>query len=440
MPVAAAASAQADSASVQPARGALVIERIEVTGNTRTRPEVILRAIPIAVGDEAEPSRILAAADALDRSTLVKSAKVHTRPGTAPGRVVVVIAVEEGAPHVRFGAGYENLSGWYLIPIEFNLDNLTGHGEGLSLGYRLGYRLNSLDLNFRSQVTRDNRPWWELGGHLQNLARIYYYEGTELNHKVQRGRVRAGLGVPLGDEFTLETRLVFEAVHADSDAVVYQDREILGREEGDVVPYPLLPPEIQEGVGTRQQARLALSLTRDRRRGANLTQHGGWSRLQVEGVASSESPFLGVGLDVRQYAALRGVQLAGRFRLDGVTEGAPFYERPYLGGLYTVRGFPSQSLSPTGGDLLVATGSVEVRTRWIGSREKPLLTGLAFLDVGVGWAEAPYDKGSVAAGIGYGWRVGIPWIQQLGVDVGFPLTDSPVNESFHVNISLWWTF
>jgi hypothetical protein len=36
--------------------------------------------------------------------------------------------------------------------------------------------------------------------------------------------------------------------------------------------------------------------------------------------------------------------------------------------------------------------------------------------------------------------VRIPWAGHLGVDVGTPLSSSPVDEAFHVNLSLGWTF
>ena len=430
------------AASEPTPRPPLVIERIEIEGNRRTSREVVLGAIPLAPGDVADPAGILEAAEQLGKSTLFRSAKAHTRPGSEPGRVVVVFEVEESRPHLRFGAGFEDLSGWYLIPGELNLDNLTGRGEALRVGFRLGYRLASLDVGLRSRLPFGWRGHGELGLSVQALDRVYFLEGTEIDQRVAREpRVHGGLDVPLGARWTVTARAAYEHVDVDSSATVYQDREILGRSRGDPVPFESLPPGIQEDAGAQDQGRFQLALALDTRQGPDLTQRGVWGRLQTEAVASSREPFAGLDAEARAFFPVaRGALLAGRVRAAAVTEGAPFFERHSLGGLYSVRGFPSQSLSPPEGDRALVVASAEARTLWVGTPERAIVTGLLFLDAGIGWGDAPNDRGTLEAGAGYGWRIGIPWIQQLGIDVGFPLTDSPVDEAFHVNVSLWWTF
>ena len=66
--------------------------------------------------------------------------------------------------------------------------------------------------------------------------------------------------------------------------------------------------------------------------------------------------------------------------------------------------------------------------------------GLAFADLGTGWDPDLPSLDQSAASVGYGFRVRVPWIGPLGVDVGKPLSASPVDEAFRVNLSIGWTY
>ena len=179
----------------------------------------------------------------------------------------------------------------------------------------------------------------------------------------------------------------------------------------------------------------------DGRRGQGLLTRGGRGRLCAEAVISSDAPFFALSADARGYASLgHGLQAAARIHAALVTEPAPFYERLYLGGLYTVRGYASQSLSPPEGNLRMATTSIELRSTWVGSPRDPRVAGILFADAG--WAgnhETP-RLDDVVVGIGYGLRVRVPWVQQVGLDIGIPLSSGVLDETFHVNVSLGWTY
>ncbi len=123
-----------------------------------------------------------------------------------------------------------------------------------------------------------------------------------------------------------------------------------------------------------------------------------------------------------------------RLRGGVIGESAPFYDRFYVGGLYTVRGFPSQSLTAPEGSTSFGSASLEYRAALIGRRDAPRLAGLLFVDGGVTEGDDP------AAAAGFGVRLRVPWLQSLGLDFGIPITESPVEEAFHANLSLGWSF
>lgn len=427
-------------ATSRPAR-ALTITRVEFTGLSRTSAARAERAAGLALPAAATREAIADAAARLRASRLFASVDPHTRPGGAPGEVVLVFDVREARPGVRFGLGYEDYSSWYLIPAQLQADNLTGHGEGLSLGARVGYRVTGLDLALRRPAPRETRDYWETRLRLEHLDRIYFLDGVETRHPLDRGSADLRVGRALGRTTALEAWLAFETTQVDSNASIYSERASQDRRKGETVPFADLPTAIQRDVRTRPQTRLGLALLVDGRRGAGLEARGVWARAAGEAVASKYGTFGSWQLDVRGYAPLGAdVQLAARARAATLTPGAPFYERYHVGGLYTVRGYPSQSLTPPEGALNLGAASLELRTAWWGPASDPRFAAIAFVDAGFGWSHVAPSPRDIASGAGFGFRARVPWLGRLGVDVGRPLSSSPVKEAFHVNGSIGWAF
>ncbi len=419
----------------------LTIERFEFNGNTRTSNSLALMASGLAVGEVATPMSIHAAAERLRESHLFREVAVHTRPGSRAGLVDVVFSVKENRPHLRFGVGHEDFSGWYLIPVQLNLDNLTGHGETVRLSTRIGYRLSGLVLSIQRPLLGSSKTTWELRLRGESQARIYFNEGTEIQHNVGHGGADLCIGHRFAESWIGEIWAGGETVTPDSSAKVYRANEDQDREQGDEIDFDQLPLSIQGDLVDRKQSRIGIGLFLDRRRGSGLHARGVRARVDGEGVFWKDGQFGLLRSDLRGYLPItERLQLAARVRLSGVSSDAPFDERFYLGGLYTARGFPSHSLSPPQGELNLATLSFEIRSAWIGPAEKPRLAGLLFFDLGLGGNQGFDPLRDGAAGIGYGIRWRLPWVGYFGLDVGHPLTPAPVDEQFHLNLSLGWSF
>jgi len=427
---------------VDRANRALVIEDVTVSGNTRTSAPLVVRLSGLSAGAPAVPSEIVAAADRLRERRLFRRVEVHTRPGSAPGKLIVVFDIEENRPHVRLGAGYEDLSGWYLIPLQLNLDNLFGKAEELRLSTRFGYRVAGLELTAKRADAGDRLTFRELRLGAHGTQHVYFVDRTEIAHTVEGGELELRLGRRLRGPFGVEVSLASATFEPDSSAEVHHTDERTGATRGDPVPFEDLPEGLRDDLVRRKDARLGLSFVVDSRRGTALETRGVWGRAAGELSVSNRTDFATWLWDLRVYAPLRnGMALAARTRAGAVSPGAPFYERFYLGGLYTVRGYPSQSLSPPSGTARFAAASLELRAPLIGSAARPALTAIVFLDGGIGWDRArALDAGDGAAGFGYGVRARVPFLGQLGLDVGFPLSPSPRDESFHVNGVIGWTF
>ncbi len=432
-----------DSTAIRPTDGprVLTLDRVEFVGLSRTSAAVARRASGLVTPAPVSAEAIAAAPERLRESGLFRSVEAHTRAGERPGDVVLVYEVRENTPHLRCGVGYEDDASWYVIPLQLDAGNFTGRGEALTLGARLGYRVGGLDLVLRSPGARAARTWWQVRASGEGVDRVYFWDSTETLHHLSRGALELRAGRRASRTFSLEGWLASQRTQVDSNASVYTDRASLGRHRGDDVPFGTLPPEIRRDVRDVRQGRLGLALTLDRRTGPALAARGTWSRLSAEGVASRTERYGSWQADVRGYAPLApGVQLATRVRAASVSSRAPFWDRYYAGGVYTVRGFPNNALSPPQGELNLVTGSLELRHVWIGESANPRLTAIAFADAGRGWSWNVPRLGEWSSSAGFGFRVRVPWLGQLGIDAARPLSASPVREGFHLDASLGWSF
>jgi len=420
----------------------LTLEAVEPRGNTRTSLSVIEKHLGLSPGDRIDQAALVAAVTRLRDSGLFDSVGDFTRPGHARGSLILVLDVEERGPDLRLGTGNNDLDGWYLIPAALSLDNLTGHGERAAVQLMFGYRMGGLRAHYRRGATPVDRTFWGAELHAMGHERIYFEDGVEYGHTVARSGLSLHLGRRFGRALSLSASLLAETVDADSTGSVWQDNDVSGVDSGDDVAFADLPAGIAAGVGKRQRTTWRTDLvldTRSTERRSGSPVAGLWGRLRLGYTVQETGDFPDASLDLRTYRDLGAGVLGLRGRAAVVDEDAPFYDRHYLGGLYTVRGFPSQSLTAPAGDGWICHGSAEFRATLMGDATRPRMVGLLFLDAGRG-GEPGGPGGDLAVGAGWGVRLRLGWLGYLGADFGLPLSDSPVDESFHGHGSLGWSF
>lgn len=415
------------------------LESIEFDGLDRARWERAIRRLDLTIGTAVDAEVLATAAARLKATGFYRAVDVSTRPGSTPEQLIAVFQVQEQGPHLRFGAGYEALSGWYLVPAELSLDNLTGREERLRLGSRIGYRVSGLNAQLGHEIAGGGR--WDLTGSGDAVSQIYFDQRVEVIQQVRRARLEFAIRAPIGAGFQLIGSVAQESAQVDSTAEVYQNDELSGARAGDAIEFAALPPAVADDVGKGSAFELGLGVAWDRRRGTDLGAHGTRGSIRGEWVRTGATGFPRLNADLRGYRPLSdGLAIAGRISLTAVAAAAPFHRRPYLGGLTSVRGFPSHSLSPAGGDLGAIAASAELRAPWVGGGDHPRLAALAFLDLGGGWNRARETTDRIHLAAGVGLRCRVPLVQYLGLDVGYPLSRSPVRETFHVNLSLGWNY
>lgn len=421
----------------------VVVEAIEVRGNVRTPRATVDRYLPLRAGDRVPPDSLVAAVEELRESGLFQSVAFTSRRGTERGHVVLDLEVTERRIEFRLGAGYEDLSGWYLIPAQLQMDNRFGQGERLRLQFRVGYRTVGLHLNYEQPRFGDGKNHWGAGLSTEGLERVYFLNDVPYGHELDASGFEAHLGRRLTPSLTLEAGLGVTEISVDSTAEASADNRRNQIAMGEELPYEELPAGVARAVGSRTRGQGRLDLVWDTRaalRVAATPVSGAWGRLRFVHSVDDEGGYPALSADLRGYRRLGPLALAARGRAGLLGRRAPFYDRFYVGGPYSLRGFPNASETPPDGDTRFWASSLELRGRMSGPIDNPRLTGLLFVDAAQSWdRNAPrLDDISVGAGWGMRWRVG--WLGWIGVDVGVPLTPSPVDEAFHVHGSLGLSF
>jgi outer membrane protein assembly factor BamA len=124
-------------------------------------------------------------------------------------------------------------------------------------------------------------------------------------------------------------------------------------------------------------------------------------------------------------------------------EDAPLFERYYLGGYGSVRGFRYRGISPRSGPDEDAVGGVFMLMS-SAQVSYPIYTdmirGVVFLDGGTSEREFEVDTYRLSAG--FGFRVMFPFAQQapLAIDFGFPLNDGRDDDTQLISFSFGVTY
>lgn len=116
----------------------------------------------------------------------------------------------------------------------------------------------------------------------------------------------------------------------------------------------------------------------------------------------------------------------------------PFYEKFYLGGPNSLRGFADRSLSPDGGGNQLYQSGMELRFP-LTRKNFPnhFLTGVVFWDGGANLAKGQnLSIDSIENSLGFGFRFRIPFIGLLRMDYAYPINEGEKR----IHFSLGHTF
>jgi outer membrane protein insertion porin family len=122
------------------------IQRIDITGNTRTEDKVIRRELTVAEGDAYNQSKIDKSTKNLKDLGFFKNEAITSSPGTTPQQVILNTAVTEQATgQFSLGGGYSTSLG-ALINTGLSQNNFLGTGDNVSINALLAQRGTQINL------------------------------------------------------------------------------------------------------------------------------------------------------------------------------------------------------------------------------------------------------------------------------------------------------
>jgi outer membrane protein insertion porin family len=177
------------------------IERIEISGNTRTRDWVIRREFDIGEGDAYNRVLVDRAERRLRNLGYFKTVKINNEPGSAPDRVILQVIVED-QPTGEFSVsgGYSTTDG-FIGEVNISEKNFLGRGQYVSLGGQLGENVQGANFSFTEPYFLDYR--------ISAGTDLFWKETTATTYSPYDTSTIGGtlrLGLPLTDELTLGLR------------------------------------------------------------------------------------------------------------------------------------------------------------------------------------------------------------------------------------------
>ena len=366
------------------------IERIEISGNEKTRDRVIRRELEIAEGDVYSSVKIKRSKQNVQYLNYFEEVTLTEEPLPDNKMNLRLNVKEKPTGTFSIGAGYSTLDG-FVGTLQIQKDNLFGLGYSLNLKGEFSSKRTDYTLSFTNKWLFD-RPI-TFGFDLYNLERSYY----DYTKKSQGGALRLGHPI-VGRKLYMYYRFAYEMediYDIDDDASDY-----VKEQEGKTTVISFTPSIVY-----------------------NTTNHpltpskGNKSKYYIKyagGVLGGDNNYTKTGFESSQFFPLF-------WKFVGMVHGEigylkslddkplPIDERFRLGGMYSVRGFKYGDISPKdengydyGGDKYVLF-NVEVT---FPISESANLMGVVFYDTGQvydnGEAYFSYDLRK-SAGFGFRW-------------------------------------
>ena len=403
------------------------VDRITIRGNSRTRDNVIRRELLIAEGGVFDSKAIRESTQALQRLSYFEEVNIIPEPSLDPDRMNVIVEVKEKSTgNFSIGAGFSSADNLILMG-QISENNFLGRGDTLSFSANLSGSSSRYNLGYTNPHLNDSALSWGLD--LFSTEREYD----------DYTKASVGGGIRIGYPVFGKWKLYGNYSYTDTDLTdVSENASYI----------------IRESVDLHITSAIKFSLVRDTRNNLYNASEGSRNVLSVKyagGPLGGDAQFTKLEGSSGWYFGMPWKTVfhqefsAGQV-FENDPDKLPVYERFYLGGLNSVRGFEYAKISPIdeitgeriGGDKMWYTNS-EVIFPLLATQG---LNGVLFFDAGQvlndeeEWGQAN-DNIKTATG------VGINWLSPMGplrVVWGYNLDPQPDEDTSVWDFSVGGTF
>jgi len=407
------------------------VERIDITGNQRTRDEVIRRELRISEGDAFNASNIRVSRRRLRNLNFFDNVDITNEPGSAPDKTVLKVAVTEKATgEVSLGGGFSTNEG-VLGTFGLRERNFLGRGQDVQFNFTVSQKSQNIDLRYTEPYLFDRNliAGWD-------IFRVKRDFTDESGYQERRtgGRLRAGYEI-VDDvtqvwRYTIQTNTI---ANLNDNASQF----------------------IQQEKGTTSTSAIGQTLTFDKRDDRQDPTSGYFVSLDFDGAGLGGSErFAKSKVTAGTYYPIAPDWVLSAIGEVGYVHGlfgkdVRLANRFFLGG-DNLRGFKPGGVGPRDnavGDSLGANkyyaGTLEVSFP-LGLPREFGIRGRAFTDFGSAWDVDLSGPGlldvntiRVSAGVGISWKSPFGPVR---IDVGVPIKKESFDDKQLIRFSFGTRF
>jgi len=372
------------------------VERINITGNTKTRDKVVRREMKLVEGDLFNATNLKRSKARINNLGFFEAVDISTSAGTEESLMNVDVNVKERSTGTfSVGAGYSSVDG-VVFQGSVTQENFLGRGWRLNLAASFGGDSTTYQLGLTDPYFLDSR--WTVGADIFSTERDY----DEYDRDAQGFAIKAGH--PIGEYSRFLVTYRFENVDISNVD-------------------PLSSYLDEEGKSTVSSVTTVYSYnTTDNRLdpSSGLDASASW---EIAGLGGTEK-FSKYLLDARHFIPWKwGTVFSTHGQLGYVhslnSDDVPIDERFYLGGIFSLRGFDSREVGPRYAEGDFSGGDTEAYFNFeyiFPLHEELKIKGVTFFDVGNAWGENDFS-GLDSDPFG-SWRysagAGIRWLSPMG--------------------------
>jgi outer membrane protein insertion porin family len=388
----------------EPSRRAYV-RRINVTGNNRTRDEVIRREFRQLESAWYDGDKIKLSRDRVDRLGFFTEVNIETQevPATNDQVDLIISVVEKPTGSVSAGAGFSSTE---KVAFNFGIRQENAFGSG---NY-LAAEINTSRFN-RTIVISTTDPYFTEDGVSRTIDLFHRTSRPYLGDLNAYSLVSSGAGMRFGVPFSEVDRVFFGA----------------NLEQTSIRPGTNLPNayvEYMQQFGyTSTSLPLTIGWARDGRDSALVPSKGILQRFNSDLSLAGDSRYIRTNYQIQHYTPLTKKFTLALNADIGYGQGLsnrpyPLFKNYFVGGLGSVRGFQQSSLGPSNSANTLFLGgakkvvfNAEVLAPFPGAGNDRTLRLFAFADAGRAFAESQkISLTDLRSSVG----IGLSWLSPMG--------------------------
>ncbi|MBU0484727.1 MAG: outer membrane protein assembly factor BamA [Proteobacteria bacterium] len=437
-------------------KGDLVhINRIIIKGNTRTRDKVIRREIKIKENGLFDSKALKESHQRLRRLDFFENLNINPEPTLDENLLDIIVEVtEKPTGNFSIGAGYSSVDRLSFMG-EIKENNFLGRGQSLAVQANISETSSRYNLNFTEPHLFDSK--------LSFSTNVFNWEREYDEYTKLSNGFSVNFGYPIWEEWRFSTGYGWDDTTLELPTPIYvetteidpaTDELVIDPKTGETAQVVTNPPaqSTVDSMNHPTTSSVRFGLSRTSTNHIYNPTEGSINSFSVKyagGPLGGDNGFTKFeGISSWYFPLSKNLTFHPKAAVGYITENpdgfVPIYERFYLGGLRSIRGFDNGDISPVDKKTLDRIGGDKM---WYANLELifPILKdtglqGVIFYDLGNVYNDDEFmDLARTRSSAGYGFR----WMSPIGplrLEWGYNLNPEPGEDQGNWDFSIGGSF